>query len=677
MILPADPDLDKRKADDPHALIGSLVAERYRILSVAGFGGMGVVYKAEQIHMSRVVALKMLLRGADEQAFRRFRQEARAASLLDHPNIVGIYDFDVINDAQAYLAMDFLDGASLSQLVRHLGPLPVARVMHMFAQACDALEHAHNHGVVHRDIKPSNLVLIEKNGAGDFLKIVDFGLVKLMSGGEDQKLTTTNMVVGSPLYMSPEQCRGLEVDHRTDIYSLGCVMYEALVGKPPLAGDTPLDTLYKHIATPPLSMSNANPNVFVPLALEQVIQKSLSKDPAQRQQSMSELREELQAAASGRQAVSAVLPKDQVPAPVPVSNVVSRGSLPPLLTSSIAGAKAVSAIKRKRRGTLVHWALPAVFISLVSAVVIGSLVFIIFQQQTQEHEVLQEAEQLKAAQVTPPPVASASAVKPAAGAQPEADPAQAVQEAVAASKAAVAASKAAIAREAKEKQGQANQSRLQEKEQLAQEEAQSAFESGDWAAARTQFEKCLQWQKQEFGSHPAVQVPLVAKLAVCCVRLNDTQAADDYLNRFAALYMQHPQPLSHDQALLRTMSQISDAAGMTDLAERLLSAAISAYDLLPNAVVAESLQMRLQLADLLGKENRPVEQEKELRQVLASSTRAPKLHMKAELGLLRILRQQGRDDDASALIREQTLPGARRDTGASPQFGRRYFRRQQ
>ena len=301
--------------------------------------------------------------------------------------------------------------------------------------------------------------------------------------------------------------------------------------------------------------------------------------------------------------------------------------------------------------------------------------FIIFQQQKQEHEVLQEAEQLKASQVPPAAVAPTSGLKPVATTRSGTDTAHAVEAAEAASKAAVAASKAAIAREAKEKEGRANQARLQEKEQLAEEEAQSAFESGDWAAARMQFENCLQWQKQEFGSHPAVRVPLMAKLTVCCVRLNDTKAADDYLNRFANLYKQHPEPLSHDQALLRNMSQISDAAGMTDLAERLLSAAITSYDHLPNTLVAESLQMRLQLAELLGKEHRPVEQEEELRQVLTSSTRNPKLHIKAELALISLLRRQGRDDDANALLREQPLSAARNKAGLSP-FGLRYFRHQ-
>jgi serine/threonine protein kinase len=677
MILPADPNLEKLSNSSPQAMIGALVADRYRIIDVAGAGGMGVVYKAEQIHMSRSVALKMLLHGADEQAFKRFRQEARAASLLDHPNIVGIHDFDVINGSQAYLVMDFLDGISLSELVRSGGPIPIDRFVHMFLQACDALEHAHQHGVVHRDIKPSNLVLVEKNGDKDFLKIVDFGLVKLMSDGEDQKLTSTNMVMGSPLYMSPQQCRGLAVDHRTDIYSLGCVMYEALTGKPPLSGDTPLDTLYKHISAAPLPMAKANPNVFVPLALEEVIQKSMAKDLAQRQQNMAELREQLQASVLGiKRGQNSQFPVPNTPANFLSGNSSTRPARTNGVSTADPGVKAVFASREKQKKTLVHWALPVAIISLVSAAVIGSLIFVIFQQQKQEREVLREAEKLKESSV-PPRAVVASTISPS-----EADRSKEAALSLAAAKekavrnAAAAAAKDKAGRDAavaKEQVSRAKRAHQLEKGQLAEEEAESAFESHDWEAARRQFETCLRLQEQVFGKQNEVLVPTVAKLTVCCWRMNDTQAANEYLNRFSTLYKKHPQPLERDQALLQTLSRISHDSGIIDLSERLLSAAIIAHDNAPGAKVVESLEMRLDLAHLLGQENRPVEEEKELRQVLNASQRNPRVHRQAGQALVRFLRKQGRNDEADNIAQSLRKNG---DSSTSDWMSRLSKRRQ-
>jgi serine/threonine protein kinase len=278
--------------------LGSLIADRYRILELVGRGGMGAVYRAEHIQLQRNVAVKLLLGDfdIDSPAFKRFQQEARTASMLDHPNIVSVHDFGMIGGRQPYLAMDYIAGVSLDDLLTDISVLPLDRFRHIFAQACDALDHAHLAGVVHRDIKPSNLMLVQKRKDADFLKIVDFGLVKLMSFEGDEKLTSSNTLVGSPLYMSPEQCRGLELDQRSDIYSLGCVMYRALSGTLPVHGESPLDTLYKHVSVQPRPISQVNPQAGIPQQLEAVIMKSLSKSPDDRQQTMGQLREEMEAA---------------------------------------------------------------------------------------------------------------------------------------------------------------------------------------------------------------------------------------------------------------------------------------------------------------------------------------------------------------------------------------------
>lgn len=289
------------QADAATLPLGSVLAERYRITGLIGKGGMGVVYRGEHVHTERQVAIKMLLSGvtSDSHAFRRFYQEAKSASLLVHPNIVSIMDFDVDKTSnQAYLVMDYLDGDSIENIVDASGPMSPERFFRVFMQACRAMGFAHKHGIIHRDIKPSNLMLINRAEEEDVLVVVDFGLVKMLSMSGDsaanQKLTTTNMLVGSPLYMSPEQCRGLSViDHRSDIYSLGCVMYKCLTGMLPLIGDSALDTLYKHVSATPAPFAETNPQVSVPPALERVVMKALSKDMEQRQQSMSQLAQEI------------------------------------------------------------------------------------------------------------------------------------------------------------------------------------------------------------------------------------------------------------------------------------------------------------------------------------------------------------------------------------------------
>lgn len=285
-----------------HPEIGSLFADRFRILELIGRGGMGAVYRAEHVHMGRAVALKMLLGDLSEesQALKRFQQESRAISMLDHPNIVDVFDFGIVDEGLAYLSMDFISGCSLDAILALEPVLPPARFEHIFVQCCDALEHAHQNGVVHRDIKPSNIMLTKRGEDADFVKLVDFGLVKLVSSAtnpnSEQKLTSSQVIVGSPLFMSPEQCRGLDVDHRTDIYSLGCVMYRALSGTLPHAGATPIDTFFKHISEDPTPILEVNPKAQCSPELETVIFKALSKEPADRQQSMAQLREELVAA---------------------------------------------------------------------------------------------------------------------------------------------------------------------------------------------------------------------------------------------------------------------------------------------------------------------------------------------------------------------------------------------
>ena len=281
--------------------VGTVLADRYDILEIIGTGGMGTVYKARQRLINRIVAVKMLHKTMMTSAdvLRRFQLEAQAASRLSLPNILTIYDFGLTEEGQPYMVMDYLNGTSLDKIIasdKHVEPL---RALNIFIQACAALSHAHNHGVLHRDIKPSNIMLVNFDDQSDFVKIVDFGIAKMMNKIEGQaaELTKTGEVYGSPPYMSPEQCRGIELDRRADIYSLACVLYKSLVGKNPMqsTGDgMPLQIMLKHINDTAPSFAEAAPDLFLPRKLEEVVFKALEKSPDDRYQTMLEFKEALE-----------------------------------------------------------------------------------------------------------------------------------------------------------------------------------------------------------------------------------------------------------------------------------------------------------------------------------------------------------------------------------------------
>jgi len=293
----APPDASLRHTNiTPESLIGTRVDNRYLLKSIIGTGGMSAVYKATDIYLKKDIALKMLLPHTMHfpLSLQRFQQEAQAASGLAHANVVTVYSFGVAEDTgRPYLAMDYLEGDSLSTFIGETRTIPVDRAIHIFIQVADALGHAHEKGVIHRDLKPSNVILVHNGNDPDFVKIVDFGIAKLLNqeGSDAVRLTQTGEIFGSPMYMSPEQCRGDKLDARADIYSLGCLMYEALVGDPPHGGSNSLEILYKHINVVPLPMSEAP--FPVPHRLEKIIFKTLAKEPAERYQTMEALRHEL------------------------------------------------------------------------------------------------------------------------------------------------------------------------------------------------------------------------------------------------------------------------------------------------------------------------------------------------------------------------------------------------
>ncbi len=279
-------------------LIGTVLAGNYEILEVLGQGGMGVVYRGKHSLMERIVAIKMLLSQliSDTNSVKRFQQESKAAARLKHPHIIDVYDFGISPAGQPYIVMEFLEGTPLADLIKKEGQIGVERSIKLIAQACDALDHAHKQGVVHRDLKPSNIVLTQYDEEKDYVKVVDFGVAKLIEVGnnnEGQRLTQAGEVCGSPVYMSPEQCMGQDLDARSDIYSMGIVLYETLTGKLPILGKTMVDTMSKHISEAPVPFNEARPDLYIPERLEWVVLKAMAKDPAQRHQTMEEFKLDL------------------------------------------------------------------------------------------------------------------------------------------------------------------------------------------------------------------------------------------------------------------------------------------------------------------------------------------------------------------------------------------------
>jgi serine/threonine protein kinase/Tfp pilus assembly protein PilF len=278
--------------------VGTIIDDQYQLLEPLGRGGMSVVYEANDLLLQRRVAVKLLLPHLATCANRvlRFQQEALAVSKLSHPNIVTIHDFGLTHLGIPYIVMERVCGKSLASILNSERRLATERAVNIFIQVASAIEHAHANRVIHRDLKPSNIIVTSCENGVESIQIVDFGIAKILpDGDEHSRLTQSGEVFGSPTYMSPEQCRGSNLDGRSDIYSIGCVMYESLVGFPPHVGRNMLEVLRMHLHDVPRGLSESlPPDVRIPARLEEIVFKALAKEPDQRYRTAAELKRDLE-----------------------------------------------------------------------------------------------------------------------------------------------------------------------------------------------------------------------------------------------------------------------------------------------------------------------------------------------------------------------------------------------
>jgi eukaryotic-like serine/threonine-protein kinase len=275
----------------PEARIGEVVDGRYRILAHLATGGMASVYRAEHVNNGALAAVKVLHRvlTESEEIAARFRREALAARSIRHPNVVSVWDIGKLADGCIYMVQEYIPGEDLCMLLHREKPLAQARAIKIALQVAHALVSAHAAGVVHRDLKPDNIMLVERAGHPDFVKVVDFGIAK-MPVRSGPALTALGSVFGTPEYMAPEQARGTAVDHRTDLYTLGTVLYEMLAGRPPFADEQFSEVLIGQISKPPPPLAPAIDSEIAALVMQ-----LLEKDPADRVQTAADLVERLAA----------------------------------------------------------------------------------------------------------------------------------------------------------------------------------------------------------------------------------------------------------------------------------------------------------------------------------------------------------------------------------------------
>lgn len=291
-FISQDSEIPGLPVGDP--LIGVVVAERYKIVEALGRGGMGAVYKVEHVRIGKLLAMKLLTGelSRNPEVVRRFKLEALTVSKLSSPNTVQVFDFGA-SEGLTYLVMELVSGEDLGRTLRSQGPMPWSRAGRIMVQVCSSLAEAHQKGIVHRDIKPENVMLVRGRDGSDIAKVLDFGLAKLRDSEGLNELTTQGAIVGTPYFMAPEQIKGEAVDARTDVYALGAMMYRAITGHYPFNGTTPMAVFTKHLTELPTAPIDRAPDLEIPMGINRLVLKALSKAAEARFQKVEELQARL------------------------------------------------------------------------------------------------------------------------------------------------------------------------------------------------------------------------------------------------------------------------------------------------------------------------------------------------------------------------------------------------
>lgn len=281
-------------------MVTQLFAQRYRIIREIGAGGMGVVFEAEDELLKKKVAVKTIHKGIfTAEHIVRFQREATVLANLNHPNLVPVYVFGLTDDNEPYMVMNYEKGKTLHEIIEGRGRFPLYKSLNVFIQICDAMQHVHEHNVLHRDLKPGNIIVRHTENENPSIVVIDFGVAMIATGDAIDSLTRTGMLVGTPVCMSPEQIRGHELDARSDIYALGCLMFETLTGKLPFAAPSALELLNLKLTKAPPSMLDAAPDLDLPSGIAEIVLKALAPLPGDRYQNMFDLKMDLIAFKSG------------------------------------------------------------------------------------------------------------------------------------------------------------------------------------------------------------------------------------------------------------------------------------------------------------------------------------------------------------------------------------------